>query len=52
MKDFPDEGYRWREDEVDVLPSDQVRALLLHDAHEEAEHNEHEVAYQILPELL
>jgi Flp pilus assembly protein TadD len=49
---FEDEGYRWREDEVDALAPAEARALLLRDAREEAEHNEFEVAYQILRELV
>lgn len=49
---FEDEGYRWREDEVEALPPADARALLLHDAREKAEHNEYEVAYQILRELV
>ena len=50
--DFSDEGYRWREDEVDALPAAEAHALLLADAREELEHNENEVAYQILRELV
>jgi predicted Zn-dependent protease len=50
--EFGDEGYRWRESEVESLPPAQARALLLNDAREEAEHHELEVAYQILRELV
>ena len=49
---FEDEGYRWREDEVEALPPKEACALLLKDAREEAEHQEWEVAYQILRELV
>ena len=50
--DFSDEGYRWREDEVEVLSPKEACALLLNDAREEVEHQEFEVAYQILRELV
>ena len=49
---FEDEGYRWREDEVEALPPEEACALLMKDAREEAEHQEWEVAYQILRELV
>ena len=49
---FEDEGYRWREDEVETLAPKDACALLLTDAREETEHQEWEVAYQILRELV
>ncbi|MCU1280952.1 MAG: hypothetical protein JWM53_4498 [bacterium] len=49
---FEDEGYRWREDEIETLPPEDACALLLTDAREEAEHQQWEVAYQILRELV
>jgi len=49
---FEDEGYRWREDEIETLSAEDACALLLTDAREEAEHQEWEVAYQILRELV
>ena len=50
--DFGDEGYRWREDEIEALPPAEALALLLNDAREENAHDEFEVAYQILRELV
>jgi predicted Zn-dependent protease len=49
---FGDDGYRWREEEIETLPPKDACALLLTDAREEAEHQEWEVAYQILRELV
>jgi len=49
---FEDEGYRWREDEIEALPPADACALLLTDAREETDHQEWEVAYQILRELV
>ena len=49
---FGDEGYRWREDEIETLAPNDACALLLTDAREEAEHQEWEVAYQILRVLV
>lgn len=49
---FGDDGHRWREDEVAALPPDKARKLLLDDAREELAHQEWDVAYGILRELV
>ena len=49
---FDDEGYRWREDEVEELSPADAASLLIADARDMLDHHEPGVAYEIVRELV
>jgi hypothetical protein len=49
---FEDEDYRWCEDVIEALSPAEARKFLMRDAREMIDHDEWEVAYGILRELV